>query len=52
MTSTTHISGTKYEIHIETTDMDSFENIMRVVYQEKAREEKERCGKKSQQPSA
>lgn len=46
MTTTTHITGTKYEIHVETNDMDSFENIMRVVYQEKEREEKERCGKK------
>ena len=47
MTTTTHISGTKYEIHVETTDMDSFEAIMKVVYEQKAREQE--CGKKSQQ---
>ncbi len=46
MTTTTHITGTKYEIHVETNDMDSYEAIMEVVYQQKAREEKEKCGKK------
>lgn len=46
MTTTTHISDTKYEITIETYDMESFEAIMEEVYRQKAREEKERCGKK------
>ena len=45
MTTTTHITGTKYEIHVETNDMDSFEAIMKVVYEQKDREAKE-CGKK------
>jgi len=52
ISSTTHIYGSRYEITVETTDMDSFEAIMRVVYEQKEREEKEQCGKKSQQPSA
>ena len=47
MTTTTRISDTHYEITIETNDMESFEAIMKVVYEQKDREAKE-CGKKSQ----